>query len=178
VPARRPEREAQRLLERFGITAVPVDVEALAGALGARIRRQRLSHSISGLLYRDADQIVIGVNERQPKRRQRFTVAHEVGHLAMHPGRPLLLDASVRVNWRDDDSAAASDREEIEANTFAAAILMPASLVRRELDALLSGPASSKKDLDQIIKHMADRFEVSTQAMHFRLLALGLQLSS
>ena len=82
---------------------------------------------------------MIGVNDLHAPRRQRFTIAHEVGHLEMHKGRPLVLD-HVRMNMRDATSSTATDVEEIEANQFAAAILMPSDLVIREARRLLERP--------------------------------------
>lgn len=178
MPARRPEREAERLLERTGLRAVPVRVDVVAKKLGVEISEQPLEDSISGLLYRDGERTVIGVNKAQPPARRRFTLGHELGHLVMHPGRPLVLDSSIRVNWRDD-AAAGSDREEVEANAFAAALLMPADLVRAEIEQLLREPEAARtKTLEKVVKQLARRFRVSEQAMHFRLLGLGLQLSS
>jgi Zn-dependent peptidase ImmA (M78 family) len=68
--------------------------------------------------------------------RQRFTIAHEIGHYAMHVKKsmdsPLFIDRLVA--FRDDESSAGSDWEEVEANTFAVALLMLARLVREEIE--------------------------------------------
>jgi Zn-dependent peptidase ImmA (M78 family) len=65
-------------------------------------------------------------------------------------------------------SSLATDREEIEANRFAAALLMPEAFVRRELDRL------SLVDPDEITEHMAGTFKVSEAAMTIRLTNLRL----
>ena len=59
---------------------------------------------------------MIGVNSNNPKFRQRFTIGHELGHLALHHGHDLILERLVRLNFRDATSSTASDEEEIEAN--------------------------------------------------------------
>jgi Zn-dependent peptidase ImmA (M78 family) len=56
---------------------------------------------VSGILFRDGEHHVIGVNSAHPLARQRFTIAHELGHRALHPGRELILDVPVRVNLMD-----------------------------------------------------------------------------
>ena len=166
------ETEAIRLLADTGqATTAPVDIEAVARHLGAQVVEEKLDRSVSGMLYRDGEQVVIGVNSAHADRRRRFTIAHEIGHLVLHKGRPLVLD-HVRVNFRDANSSTASDLEEIQANAFAAEILMPR-------DQIIAG---AKKLLDDrtiteaaVIDYLAQGFEVSDQAMEYRLINLGLR---
>src|SRR6266498_2992977 len=125
----RIEQQARMLLTKYSITRAPVPVEQIAVAEGAQVVRSPSSGQESGFLLRDGHRTLIGLNSRDTDRRQRFTIAHELGHLQLHKGRPLIVDHSVRVNKRDDISSAATDREEIEANAFAAALLMPQTLI-------------------------------------------------
>lgn len=174
MPIRLPEREATRILAKQGVKSVPVPVDRIAEALGAAVAHQALSDGeISGMLYRDGVRTVIGVNSNHALKRQRFTIAHEIGHLVLHKGRPVLVDTSVRVNWRDDTSSKASDREEIEANAFAAELLMPQKLVRHEIERLLK---KDRKIVDRkLTKVLAEAFDVSVDAMNYRLINLGIQ---
>ncbi|MBR7837816.1 ImmA/IrrE family metallo-endopeptidase [Actinospica durhamensis] len=150
---------------------LPVAVDDLARLLGIVVVRRRFEDAdVSGMLFR-GEREVIGVNEVHHRVRQRFTIAHELGHHVLHPGRELILDAPVRVNFRDRTSSMATDREEIEANAFAAALLMPEPMIRAELDRL---PEEIRRDVDLTIKVLADRFEVSIAALGFRLINLGL----
>jgi Zn-dependent peptidase ImmA (M78 family) len=167
---RAAEAEAERVLRESGhLGDIPIDIENVARSRGAQVIRERLDRDVSGLLFRDGDSVVIGVNDLHAARRQRFTVAHEVAHLVLHKGRPLVLD-HVRVNFRDKTSSAATDYEEIEANQFAAAILMPAALVEREAKRLLQDPSATDAS---IVPLLAQGFEVSDQAMEIRLTNLG-----
>jgi len=120
--------------------------------------------------HRDSDQHVIGVNSAHPRPRQRFTIAHELGHRALHPGREIILDVPVRVNFRDKTSSMATDAEEIEANAFAAATLMPEKMI---CDHITQPPASKRREPDDIAAELAI-FKVSASAMSFRLINLGL----
>ncbi|WP_308101716.1 ImmA/IrrE family metallo-endopeptidase [Streptomyces sp. S07_1.15] len=127
---------------------------------------------VSGMLLRqDGRTPIVGVNDAHSAHRQRFTIAHELGHLLLHPGREVVLDRPVRVNLRDKTSSMATDREEIEANAFAASLLMPAELMRSELQRL---PATVRQDPDLCAARLADIFAVSTSAMGFRMINLGL----
>ncbi|MFF8843411.1 ImmA/IrrE family metallo-endopeptidase [Streptomyces sp. NPDC015127] len=150
-----------------------MDVERLAAIHGALVSRSPFKDGeVSGmLLRREGQPPVIGVNDTHPERRQRFTIAHELGHLLLHPGREVVLDRPVRINLRDRASSMATDQEEIEANAFAASLLMPTEMLRSEL--LNLGPAI-RQDPDRCTVQLADVFRVSTAAMGFRLINLGL----
>lgn len=166
------EMKAARLLEETGQSdQTPVDVEAIARHLHAQVVEERLDRSVSGLLYRDGEQIVIGVNSTHSDRRRRFTIAHEIGHLVLHKGRPLVLD-HVRVNFRDANSSMASDLEEIQANAFAAEILMPQDQVIASARRLSEDQAVTES---ATISYLAQGFDVSEEAMQYRLINLGLR---
>jgi Zn-dependent peptidase ImmA (M78 family) len=166
----RPESAAQELIVATGQQDdFRIDVELIASHLGAEVVLDRLDREVSGLLYRDGEHIVIGVNASHVDRRQRFTVAHEIGHLALHPGRPLFMD-HVRVNYRDAVSSTATDLEEIQANRFAAEILMPREKVVAEVRRLTASSTAAS-----VVEALADTFDVSEQAMEFRLMNLGLR---
>jgi Zn-dependent peptidase ImmA (M78 family) len=166
------ETEATRLLAETGqSTKAPIDIEAIARHLRAQVVEEKLDRSVSGMLYRDGDQVVIGVNSAHVDRRRRFTVAHEIGHLVLHKGRPLVLD-HVRVNFRDANSSTASDLEEIQANAFAAEVLMPRDQVIASAKRLLEDRTATDA---AILKYLAQGFDVSDQAMEYRLINLGLR---
>lgn len=169
---RRAEHAAERLLTDHGITSPPVDPEALAKAEGIVVVSRRFEDAdVSGILFRDGDHHVIGVNSAHPLVRRRFTIAHELGHRALHPGRELILDVPVRVNLRDKTSSMASDLEEIEANAFAATLLMPEQIIRDQLNQL---PAAQRREPESTAAALARIFKVSTPALNFRLINLGL----
>lgn len=145
----------------------PVDLEKVASAKGAQIRYSDLAGDISGILFREGDRRVIIVNEHHPVARQRFTIAHEIGHLALHRGVDVHVDEGFRYNFRNPRSATAEDIEEIEANAFAANLLMPADWLRNDIRA-------HTLDLndDSEIAELADKYQVSPQAILIRLSTL------
>lgn len=169
----RPADAARELLITARIAEPPVPVERLAQDAGALISYQPFeAQDISGLLYRTAGAApVIGVNSNNPKVRQRFTIAHELGHLSLHDGHDLILERLIRLNFRDATSSTASDEEEIEANHFAAELLMPHDFLRYSLGMLLQGRPLSDLEL---VRRLARRFEVSQSAMEYRLTSLGM----
>jgi hypothetical protein len=171
-----PERRAQAVLRQFGIDAPPIPVEDLVVALGADLSKAPLEGDISGMLFREDEpetRAVIGVNSADALTRQRFTIAHEIGHLLMHPGRPVIIDKLVRLNLRTPRAAnLASSQEEREANRFAAELLMPEDMVREATGALV-GDRELVSDR-WLVQRLAKLFDVSGQAMEYRLVNLHL----
>lgn len=161
-----PERTAQELLQRHGQAHAPIDVETIAHREGLRVVRRALETNTSGVLVRNGDAVVLGVNSSNHPLRQRFTIAHELGHYLLHEGRPLLVDSTVRINKRDNLSSTATNSEEIQANAFAANLLMPSDMV---FAAVAASPAPLLRNPEQLAVHLARQFDVSEQAMSFRL---------
>src|SRR5258706_1475775 len=123
---------------------------------------------MSGFLLREKKVITIAVNKLHHPNRQRFTIAHECGHLHLHAdqGDRLWVDkAYTTVFFRDATSSTGDKLAEIQANQFAAGLLMPEVLLEEHLTQELS-------DID--IFRLALRFQVSEQAMTLRLVSLGL----
>ena len=167
-------RMANKLLREVGQHSPPVNVELIAEHLGAAVRREESDGEISGALYRLDDGPIIGVNGSHVRERQRFTIAHEIGHLVLHEDpvfvdRVYLAPSSARrpTYLRDARSSQAIDSREIEANKFAAAILMPSTMIRDSL-ANMQIPVDAEG-----VRELADCFEVSEQAMGFRLVNIG-----
>lgn len=129
--------------------------------------------------------------------RYRFTLAHEIGHWRLH--RQHLMDDPTATSLFQANSGPAfvcrsnaNPPEETQANAFAAALLMPRLvLLNAWLDwrgtdhpvAISELPAgdyhtdaetSANMAMDQFCKPLAERFEVSAQAMRYRLQKLGL----
>lgn len=152
MPHNWPRMSAADVLSRYWNGSVPVDPIAIAYAMGCEVYADP-SLQESGM----AEGRRIHFNPRDASVRQRFTIAHELGHIA-------LGHTANGTRYRDDFSSAARDWAEIEANGFAAELLMPAEAVRR---VVRSGRFAS-------IQAMAQLFNVSGTAMTYRLKNLGI----
>ena len=165
----RADVAARQLLDRIGWTDPPVDPARIAAeVLGVVIAEVAMPPDISGMLVREPERVVIGVNEDHSAARQRFTISHELGHFHLHKGRSTIIDSDVRVNFRDQVSSLATDREEVEANRFAAALLMPDHMVRSWIE------RESFQTAPELVERLAKSFGVSKVAVSFRLVNLGL----
>jgi hypothetical protein len=107
------------------------DVEDLGTAPGAPTLS--LGQSLSGLLLPVLGEIWVNADEgRQWPARRRFTIAHELGHWRLHRDaeeRPVFCRAG-SIEPTDTKTRAPIPPAEDEANVFAAAVLMPAQLVK------------------------------------------------
>jgi Zn-dependent peptidase ImmA (M78 family) len=162
-------REARRILELSQVRRLPVPVERIAHGLRAEITYESMSDEISGMLIpMKLGSWVIVVNKDHSEVRQRFTIAHELGHLLLHGYTTPHADRSFRVRRRDTASSDGSILEEIEANQFAAELLMPEDMLLRKLREEGLDYAPTSED-DSHLTEIAQQFKVSRQALSIRL---------
>ena len=155
------------LLDDNEVAAPPVPIERIAKKLGARLRYSPLDDELSGMIYVKDGTPIIGVNALHHPNRQRFTVAHECGHLILHKTqitKEVHVDKDFPMLMRDSISAAGVDEMEIEANFFAAGVLMPEALLTKAL-----GNEPFDIDDEGAVSALARSFKVSPSAMRFRL---------
>lgn len=159
------EKRATQVLQTHGFTNVPIDIFGVAKALSIKASFEEMEDEVSGLLLVENGVASIAVNKGHHPNRQRFTTAHECAHYLLHSANRdhLFVD---KAYYRNSTSSAGFDPREIEANAFAAALLMPKWLLKEELKA--HDPIT---DLD--IYRLAVRFGVSEQAMTLRLVKLN-----
>lgn len=172
------ERRAAEALRLAGLTHLPVDPERVASALGAKLHAVKLEDHVSGVLAVQGAEKHILVNESHHSNRQRFSAAHECGHLTLHhqAGDQLFVDTQLSIYRRAGSpldpayvsgEAGTSPQQEREANLFASALLMPADWVRAQI-------AGQEVVDEQDVAALAQAFGVSEQAMAIRLQQLDL----
>jgi Zn-dependent peptidase ImmA (M78 family) len=162
-------RKAVELLKLGKTKSAPVNVEKLAKLVQAKIHYEPLDDQISGLVTRTEDGTAnIGVNKLHASTRQRFTIAHEIGHLLLHE-ELLHVDQIFPLALRSATASMGTDSGEIEANQFAAELLMPAEPIEKDVDSLLD----SGIDIEKAVEGLAKDYKVSPQAMTIRLSSLG-----
>lgn len=172
------EQLASNLLRETGCYEYPpIDVELVARRKGIEVYRHQFSNDVSGLLMTKGDVTLIGVNENNNERRQRFTIAHELGHYTLgHQRQGFFLDSPDKYytmfNFRNDQSSTGEFLQEREANAFAASLLMPIDLIM-EVVSNLSIEVDVSDDSVNIVDLLAKSFNVSNQAMALRLSNIG-----
>ena len=169
VRRKRIRTTACEILDKFGITEPPVSIKQIAEKLGVKLQFQPLESDLSGIMYSSGENSIIGVNDYHPQTRQNFTIAHELGHFLLHQNEVLRVDHAAHAKFRNSLSSKGINAEEVEANLFAAEILMPQQFISADLE------NSSIVDIldDDFINQLAKRYDVSTQALLIRLIRLG-----
>lgn len=172
------EARALEVLTHAKALSAPVDLDRVAMWCDATIHAQVLEDQVSGaLVIKDGANHILVNNTHHPNR-QRFTIAHELGHLVLHAAQAdrLFIDTQLRVYRRTGESGAqayhapestTTPEEERQANKFAAALLMPRALL---LEVLNDGRVVDEHD----VSDLARTFGVSEQAMSIRLQRLEL----
>jgi Zn-dependent peptidase ImmA (M78 family) len=164
-----PKVVAQELLETYAL-GLPIDVVAIAEAQGITIRMEEMEDAVSGLLVIKGKVVTLGVNKSHHPNRQRFTIAHELGHFFLHREESsVFVDDVPVVLFRNEASAEGTQKREIQANAFAAELLMPACLIKEQL---ALQPIDAFDDVS--LKQLAVQFGVSVRAITIRLTKLEL----
>lgn len=167
------DKAAHKLLERSQVRALPVNLEAVADFLGLTVLTKPLEEEYSGFLAVVEKTIVI--NSHHSPVRRRFTTAHEIGHYQLHRRKktdsPVFIDQAVYFRRASGDD---SHQWEMEANAFAAGLLMPQFLLEEYLEKHPDADIGKTSG----IKQMAEEFEVSRPAMEYRLRNLGFLLAT
>lgn len=164
---RRIEKITTQILEQLNIKELPIPVERIVLERGLEIKPYDLGENVSGVLVINNGVGVIGYSPKEKRVRQRFTIAHELGHYELHRHESetgLFIDKQFKVEFRNQDSSTGEIKREREANAFAAALLMPEKLLIKEIE-------KYHLDLsdDDSYNELAKHFDVSVSAMTFRI---------
>lgn len=140
---------ANNILHTFGVQEAPVDVFGIAKGLGIQVHFID-SPGWDGACQSDEDgNANVWIDASDANTRQRFTMAHEIGHLMCHPLGQI---------FRDTRKSMMFSSVEAEANAFAADLLMPKHLLLPDYRAL-----------DGQVWLLAHRYDVSEHAMSIRV---------
>jgi len=142
---------ARQLLKDAGIGRTPIMIRDVVSHIkktsDLSVYPWAFGDNTDGIQVTHGESATIGYNQDQHRHRQRFTVAHEIGHFMMgHTNRNSAFDLDSK------------KPEEIEANQFAAELLIPLSLLNKELK-------NGNKNVDNIAKV----FDVSKESVWWKL---------
>ena len=155
------------------LESIPINIEGLIRAYGLELDKNAdLSEGILGQLKYQDNNFKILVKRTDHYYRKRFTMAHELGHFLLHKGKMAgniiddvnTLSGGYSAINRD---SSISNKEEVEANNYAAQVLMPKDLLIKY--AKDRGAFNSGKLDDEALQEMATAFQVSKAAMKIRI---------
>lgn len=158
------ELTTQILLDNDMLDKVPVDVVAISKNYGISAYVAELDNEVSGAIKYDdkSNTFEIIANKNNAETRQRFTIAHELGHYFLHrdmlKNSDIHIDTLYRIAMQTDKK---TKEQEKEVDYFAGALLMNRIVIEKLIESYS-------------IEEMAEIFGVSSSAMTVRLNILGL----
>ncbi len=161
--------EPERLLQQAGVKVPPIPVDQIAQQCGAQIRYAPYDGEMSGLLFQAEANIIIGVNSLHTRSRQRFAIAHELGHLALHGSKDLHLDRNFSAVRKHGDDIRI-DQAESDANDFAVNLLVPTSMFKANLKRKPIDITNSKQ-----ISGLAGHYRVGMEVITYKIMKLGIR---
>jgi Zn-dependent peptidase ImmA (M78 family) len=177
----RARRIASGLINELKIKKAPVNIEKVVKQIPSKnlmglkdltltIREESFPSElkdVSAVLLKEKGHAIIAVNADHSEYRRRFSIAHEIGHLILHSNNEhLTVDRYEKQFFTRSENV--RNLDEVEANEFAAALLMPEDLIKDDFEKYVAN------DPDEIISRLAEKYEVSQVALAYRLKNLNL----
>lgn len=160
------------ILAKLNMFQAPFNPFEIAELMGVKVIKtidwSRIKYIKDGHIFLKDGLPVIWINPLRPENRQKFTLAHELGHL-VYDVLPNLDKGQERFQqyYRNNNGG----RRETRANQFAANLLMPVFAIKQTVDEIHSKDKNTTTD--EYIDGLTSVFEVSKQAMIVRLKSLG-----
>lgn len=152
---------AEQSLRALGVSEPSeIDLEAIAWSLGAQVKFKPLD-GCEAIIIGKAERAIITVNSNSHPRRQRFSIAHELGHWKFHRGKMMACRSDDIGNF----TQGACPPEKI-ADQYAADLILPNYLFRPMLREF------SRLNFN-VIRKVADIFDTSITATAIRFIQSG-----
>ncbi len=135
------EAEAEKTWREMCGAKVPVFLNDIVSALGVPVKPTTEIVDVEGFAMSKRSGVYIMYNKNHPRNRQRFTVAHELGHVILHIK-----------GTENRESQPSQNSQEIEANLFANALLVPREHLKKFV-----------KDRDKTLSDICEKYEVSRE---------------
>ena len=167
------EQKASELLAIYNLDETPVNLYDICNRLGIKkvdieFKKYDGDYILGGIKRYNEDDIKIFVNDKDGYERQRFTIAHEIGHYYL--GHLDNTDTNQFMYLERRDGYNTNNPIERQANQFAAALLMNKKTIEEKFNTLREIGLSTHS----IEEVLADMFGVSRQSVKYRLKNLRL----
>jgi len=158
-----PSAKAKAIIQSLQIRyPSEIHIKDIAMERGAFVR-ERLLEGSEARLIRKGRLGIITVNSKIPEEgRKRFAIAHELGHFEMHNDSQMIMcDEEDMYVWNENKA------QELEANEFAASILMPTEIFEKYL-------RPEPPNMDRV-KELAEEFRTTLTATALRYVQLSIE---
>lgn len=156
-PVRAIEALADELLREAEVSEIPVPLQMLASFRGVVEFKASAIKGAGRLTPKSDGGFIIEFRDSDPKGRQRFSAAHEIGHLLL----PSYHDDPIPVSDNSVGDFCERNEEEFFCDMAAKSLLLPKSIFLREC-------ADQSPSIVSMLK-LAESFEASIEAMAIRL---------
>ena len=145
---------ARKILKDYSLKSVPTDLKKIFDALGFEYVELDDPEDVDGMIVKVGDKpSIVVINVKKPLARQRFTLAHELGHLFLNHNERDMYDAETAREQSDYFSTYNKAPKEIEADVFASELLIPFEHIKKYHDRISD------------IEWLSQTFQVSKAAM-------------
>jgi Zn-dependent peptidase ImmA (M78 family) len=162
TPPKKSPEELRSFARDNDIPVQPLDVARLASALGLTLVYEPMDDDISGYLEKRSAGWVVGVNSFQHRRRQRFTIAHELAHYFLHSHEQSEFTDVVLMQ-----RTARRDPRELAADEFAGELIIPTEEFNKRV-----------KGGETKLSNLSEYFDVSMMAVKYKASLLGYRIRS
>jgi transcriptional regulator with XRE-family HTH domain len=149
-----PVGYADFILKKYTDYTLPIDVYNLAKALGIKIFEDNISTEGEGILLKGIQKVIILDSGVQNKQRKKFTVAMLLGHAVI----PWHIKSHYRVRKKDSSTLLTEDMQQVEAQRFTEALIMPRIYLERDF-------IKTRASLECLKKLAIEKYDVSLFAL-------------
>lgn len=190
------QHSAESLLDAIGYLDKEVNLESICSVLALSLQfsdeEVRTENGEIQLGSANFERKTIVINSHDNKHRERFTLAHEIGHFQLKHGRFLRSETIVERDMLVEIEAQARlnlQRLELQANKFASYLLLPEGIFRLAVSKFrdylgmrdigfgyifVDGQADNYRDYLKLLAALSSYFNVSKQAIENRLKGLNM----
>jgi len=139
------QKLARKVLSDCGISDPPVDLLRILKSHGIEyVEVDDFPDTVSALIVESETRTYAAINSKEHLHRQRFSLAHELGHFFLHRGGRAdeipTIDNPPSEDWQEGGKAPA----EAEADLFAGELLVPKDMLKRHYRKGMLVPELSK----------------------------------
>lgn len=120
-------KKANLLIEGWDIN-YPIDLMEICRNFDIRVYKKRIEKD--GYYFCEKGIKYILVKSGYPNLKERFIIAHEIGHYMLHPNEVLQICSGIVEGFNTKEIISKAERE---ANSFASELLLPSIKIRKEL---------------------------------------------
>jgi len=144
---------ARKVLKDYKLKSIPTDLKKIFDTLGFEHVELDDPEDVDGMIVKIGDKpSIVVINVKKPLVRQRFTLAHELGHIFLNHDKRDIYDAET-AREQSDDISPSKPPKEIEADIFASELLVPFEHIKTHIDRIND------------IEWLSQTFQVSKTAM-------------